>query len=62
MGTPPLSRLLLRVSKVHVLLYGIRAGFLDDVATFPHVVEHVFGQRCHSERGVLKCSTSPKDY
>jgi hypothetical protein len=36
---------LLRVSKAHEVLHGIRAGSFDNDGLFPPVVEHVFGQR-----------------
>jgi hypothetical protein len=45
MDTPPLSLCLLRVSKGHALLHGIRAGSLDDDGSFPPNVEHVFSQK-----------------
>jgi hypothetical protein len=62
MDTPPLSMPLLRVSKAHGLLHNIRAGSLDDLGPFLLVVEHMFGQRCHTWGSVLKCPTSPRDY
>jgi hypothetical protein len=40
-----LSCRLLRVSKAHELLHGIRAGSFDSDEHFPPVVKHVFGQR-----------------
>jgi hypothetical protein len=39
---------LLRVSKAHGLLHGIRASSFDNDESFPSVVEHVFDQRCHT--------------
>jgi hypothetical protein len=56
MDTPPLSRRLLRVSKAHELLHGIRAGSFDNDVPFPPVVEHVFGQKMPHVRGRVKVS------
>jgi hypothetical protein len=47
MVSPPLLRRLLRVSKAHELLHGIRAGSFDNDGPFAPVVEYVFGQRYH---------------
>jgi hypothetical protein len=48
MISPPLSKRLLRVSKAHKLLHGIKAGSLNDDKPFPPDVEHVFGQSYHT--------------
>jgi hypothetical protein len=48
MDIPPLLRHLLKVSKVLELLHGITGGFFDNDGHFPSIVEHVFGQRCHT--------------
>jgi hypothetical protein len=53
---------LLRVSKVHRLLHGIRAGSFDNDGYFLLVVEHVFSQiKMPHVRGVLKCPTLLRD-
>jgi hypothetical protein len=55
MVSPPLLRHLLRVSKAHGLLHGIKAGSFDNDGLFSPVVEHVFGQRYHFKvRGRVK--------
>jgi hypothetical protein len=56
MDTPLLSMRLLRVSKTHGLLHGIRAGSFDNDGSFPPVVEHVFGQKMPHVRGHVKVS------
>jgi len=56
MDIPPLSRGLLRVSKAHEFLHGIRAGSFDNDGHFPSVVEHVFGQKMPHVRGHVKVS------
>jgi hypothetical protein len=61
MDTPPLLKRLLRVSKAHGLLHGIRAGSLNNDGHFPPYVEHVFGQSCRTRRDVLKRPISPKN-
>jgi hypothetical protein len=56
MDTPPLSMCILRVSKAHKLLHGIRAGSFDNDGSFPPFVEHVFGQKMLHVRRRVKVS------
>jgi hypothetical protein len=57
MDTPPLLKRLLRVSKAHGLLHGIRAGSLNNDGHFPPYVEHV-----SHEKGRVKASHIAKKY
>jgi hypothetical protein len=62
MDIPPLSRRLLKVSKTHRLLHGIRAGSLDDDEPFPPDVKQVFSQKLSHVKGHVKVSHIAKRY